>query len=716
MSQYILLLTTLTCLLGADMFIMSVYAQQKIHNGIADPQVVYEAQTVDRKKLCKIEGPPLDLMFVIDASGSVREEFVQQLSVVKTVLNNLAVGPNSVRVSLIQYATSVYTRFKFNTYTNRADMLDQIDHLGTAGSLTNTGAALTQALKEWSEESGMRADGLKVDRVLFLLSDGRSRDYPLDVQAAKNLREQKRVKLYAFGLGEFIDWAVLREVVTGSHFDGYNQVVNSGNLTNGLDWFTPYKGTEVCEEVPVCVPGSSRPIDILFIIDTSTSVNNDFEESLSFVRRTLNNVNVDPTAARIALITYSSNAHIAFTFNNPRAQNNTGVLGLLNEVQPYEGVTNTVDALKVAAQLFENAPQRSGDVKKLVIIITDAYSSADPAVYARRLVELKKVDIFAVALSPGDAPVNNDGLNDLVVSRSERVFPVSNRVFIAHVNLMSFESALLNYTDKSCPGLNVTSGDTPKTVTLKPVEAVCSSTGMRVVIRTKSNFDGLLYALGYDAEAGCTLIGSNKTETRMVIPVGTCGMQTIAAGGSYTYKVTLGIRYHPAVDTVNDESVTVDCPVQGGTPQTLPVDNTIGKSTDSFQMSKVKCNYRVSPMTGQSCQLLDAEVGVSVNHEWQCDGLTNDQFIFVHDCVADTDGGDAQPLALLTNQGCEVDKYIMTTPVYDVRRDHANDKVSVQTYMFKFPSETIVRFRCLVSVCNLNQRGDCEYAFVSNRT
>ncbi len=59
----------------------------------------------------------------------------------------------------------------------------------------------------------MRADKLNVDRILFLLSDGRSRDYPLDVSAAKALRDQKRIKFYAFGLGEFIDWGVLREVV-----------------------------------------------------------------------------------------------------------------------------------------------------------------------------------------------------------------------------------------------------------------------------------------------------------------------------------------------------------------------------------------------------------------------------------------------------------------------------------------------------------------------
>jgi uncharacterized protein YegL len=194
-------------------------------------------------------------------------------------------------------------------------------------------------------------------------------------------------------------------VAAGSRLDGYDQVVNSANLTNGFDWFTPYKGSEVCEDAPVCVPGSGRPIDLLFIIDTSTSVNNAFEESLSFVRRTLNNVNVDPTAARIGVITYSSTAHLIFTFNNPRAQNNSGVMGLLNEIVPFEGITNTIDAMQMASTLFDNAAARPGDVKKLIIILTDGYSSQDPSVYARRLVELKKVDIFAVSLNTNDQPV-----------------------------------------------------------------------------------------------------------------------------------------------------------------------------------------------------------------------------------------------------------------------------------------------------------------------
>jgi hypothetical protein len=107
--------------------------------------------------------------------------------------------------------------------------------------------------------------------------------------------------------------------------------------------------------------------------------------------------------------------------------------------------------------------------------------------------------------------------------------------------------------------------------------------------------------------------------------------------------------------------------------------------------------------------LLDAEVGAIVQHEWDCSGLTPDQFIYVHNCVADSDSDTAQQLSLLTEQGCEVDKYLMTTPTYDVKK--SNDRVTLQSYMFKFPTETIVRFRCLISICDTNQVGDCEYVF-----
>ena len=134
------------------------------------------------------------------------------------------------------------------------------------------------------------------------------------------------------------------------------------------------------------------------------------------------------------------------------------------------------------------------------------------------------------------------------------------------------------------------------------------------MLRTKENFDGLLYAVGFDNEPGCTITGTGKKEIRMVVSEGTCGMVT-SGSGSYRYKVSVGMRFHPMVDTVADDSLVVECAVDG-TPKSIsaPQDNSVGQLTAKFASSRVKCHYRMQPLTGQQCELLDAEVGAVVNH------------------------------------------------------------------------------------------------------
>ena len=60
----------------------------------------------------------------------------------------------------------------------------------------------------------MRPDQRNVRRILFLLSDGRSTDYPEDVKWATKLREDRGIEFYSYGLGEYIDWRILRQVTS----------------------------------------------------------------------------------------------------------------------------------------------------------------------------------------------------------------------------------------------------------------------------------------------------------------------------------------------------------------------------------------------------------------------------------------------------------------------------------------------------------------------
>jgi len=110
---------------------------------------------------------------------------------------------------------------------------------------------------------------------------------------------------------------------------------------------------------------------------------------------------------------------------------------------------------------------------------------------------------------------------------------------------------------------------------------------------------------------------------------------------------------------------------------------------------------------------LDSEVGNIIEHEWSCTGLNDNQFIYVHDCIADGDSEKtAQTLSMLNSDGCQVDEYLMETPVYNKKSPHT---VTRRTFMFKFPSETIVRHRCLISICDTDvKEGTCAGALTSN--
>lgn len=91
----------------------------------------------------------------------------------------------------------------------------------------------------------------------------------------------------------------------------------------------------------------------MFVLDTSTSVSSEFgtsaaiEETLNFVRRTLNNVNVHPQATRwervwltvhstdlyysVAMISYAAHPRVEFDFKSPKSRNNSAIMNYLQD-------------------------------------------------------------------------------------------------------------------------------------------------------------------------------------------------------------------------------------------------------------------------------------------------------------------------------------------------------------------------------------------------
>ena len=85
----------------------------------------------------------VDINIVIDTSGSIRNErFDAVLSLVASVVNGLEIGPYKTQVGALRFSTGSQELFRLNTYTDKQDILYQINRIAFFGGRTNISGAL----------------------------------------------------------------------------------------------------------------------------------------------------------------------------------------------------------------------------------------------------------------------------------------------------------------------------------------------------------------------------------------------------------------------------------------------------------------------------------------------------------------------------------------------------------------------------------------------
>ena len=83
----------------------------------------------------------MDLAFILDGSGSVgQKNFNLMKEFVKNIISNLKLGPNGVRIAMIQYATEVRTEFLY--LDDMSDILFEIDAIDYMNGSTFTAKAI----------------------------------------------------------------------------------------------------------------------------------------------------------------------------------------------------------------------------------------------------------------------------------------------------------------------------------------------------------------------------------------------------------------------------------------------------------------------------------------------------------------------------------------------------------------------------------------------
>lgn len=93
-----------------------------------------------------------------------------------------------------------------------------------------------------------------VPKIVFLLSDGRTADYPKDLEFSAAMRRAiPNLSIWAYGTGDYVAIEELANM-TGS----YEKIVTNKNLTQLEPMFDAYKGIEICEKAP----GTKYPLCI----------------------------------------------------------------------------------------------------------------------------------------------------------------------------------------------------------------------------------------------------------------------------------------------------------------------------------------------------------------------------------------------------------------------------------------------------------------------
>ncbi|KAM4632799.1 matrilin-2-like [Polymixia lowei] len=204
-------------------------------------------QTNSVERPCK--GVPLDFVFVIDSSRSIRpHDYEKVKTFIADLLQFLAVGPDATRVGLLQYGSVVQNEFSLNAYTTKAEMeqaVRSMEHLATG---TMTGLAIQYTMETaFTEAEGARPADLHIPRIAMIVTDGRPQDTVEEVAAQAR---QAGIQIFAIGVGR-VDMNTLKAIGSEPHSEHVYLVANFSQIETLISVFQSKLcgGSDMCETV-----------------------------------------------------------------------------------------------------------------------------------------------------------------------------------------------------------------------------------------------------------------------------------------------------------------------------------------------------------------------------------------------------------------------------------------------------------------------------------
>ncbi|XP_041891185.1 collagen alpha-3(VI) chain isoform X13 [Corvus kubaryi] len=399
-----------------------------------------------------VSGDEKDIVFLIDSSDSVRPDGLAHIrDFISRIVQQLEVGPNKVRIGVVQFSNGVFPEFYLKTHKSKNAVLEAIRRLRLrGGSPLNAGKALDFVVKNYFIKSaGSRIEDGVPQHLVVILGD-RSQD---DVNRPARVITSTNIKPLGVGARN-VDRDQL-QIITND--PGRVLVVQDFTGLSTLE----QRVQNILDELPIPTtdsPGPFLPVgkkqaDIVFLLDGSINLGRDnFQEVLQFVYSVVDAIYRDGDSIQVGLAQYNSDVTDEFFLkdHSTKAQ----ILDAISKVI-YKGgrVANTGAAIKHIQErhfVKEAGSRIDQRVPQIAFIVTGG-KSTDDAPRASLEITQKGVKVFAVG-------VRNIDLKEVsqVASESAMSFRVSTAQELSELNeqvLVTLEAAM---EERLCPGTDVT--------------------------------------------------------------------------------------------------------------------------------------------------------------------------------------------------------------------------------------------------------------------
>ncbi|EYC42286.1 hypothetical protein Y032_0537g3123 [Ancylostoma ceylanicum] len=347
----------------------------------------------------------------------------------------------------------------------------------------------------------------------------------------------------------------------------------------------------------------------------------------------------------------------------------------------------------MSIQLF---PGTRAGVPKMVIVLTDGHSARAPKEIADTM-RAQGITMVAVSVTP--RPYVDEAELLQIAGDQSRVFTPRNAHVWQYLELalkylfQEFESELMKHVGFGCEGLEL--GPDAKPRVRGATDVTCDANSITFTVRTQRPMHGLMYAQHFHDIPECTLVNDGSSrEVSITFHDGQCGLYKTPSQSrdGYNFNITVILQFHPLIITRADQGLDVNCFfAQPLTPQEM---NRVTKS-----VADTDCSYRIHRYSPSQCVALDAKVGETLFHKWQCDSPPMYKYL-VHDCWVKSEKSSVQ---ILDNEGCEIDHHFLETPNYSrFNKQGLEEYVFQEMSVFKFPGEGNVIFHCKISLCDMD--------------